>query len=53
MQKKGYDTKIFTTKGSTNFLFCSLCERISNGYKVKIEGEYYDKNVSLKADRSL
>ena len=53
MRKKHYDTKLFTTKGCTNSLFCSLCELISNRYKVKIEGEYYDKNVSLKTDRAL
>ena len=39
IRKKRYDTKLFTKKGSTNFLFCSLCELISNGYKIKFELE--------------
>ena len=32
---------------------CKKCQCGSHGYKVKIEREYYNKNVFHKADRAL
>ena len=53
MREKHHDTKLFTTEGSINFVFCFLCKFGSNGYKVKLKRENYDKNVYLTADRAL
>ena len=36
-----------------NGLFYKDLKIVFNGNKVKIEDEYYDKNVFLKADRAL
>ena len=47
--EKCNNTKLFTTKRSTNFSFYFWCKSGSNGYKVKIKREYYYKNLFLSS----